>query len=442
MRKTKILTDGKVIRALKQGGLLLSLMLISISAIASGSGLTAPPAIRRILQAMFISGVALLTVLISSGWLLSRFSPVERLKIRKKLILFTRMFLHSEEDGFFLHSVLWQYSVENGRITVDLYPNGLEKDTADIGRRLSQYLWKPLLKYEEYDGMARYIFDRPPERINAMEKMMEGIAEPIERYIPVLSYESIPIYDKIVWDFTAEALHILLIAPSGAGKTRFLTYLGGMVLKRQHRLYVIDAKRSDFGLIFRYAGVPVATTIEEIIQMLTELVQEMEKRYSILYQADNSEGLDFREKGLPGHFLIFDEILSVLFYADQKEKAEIERLLGQIALKGRAAGFAIIITAQKLNATNLPKAITEQCQTRIVLGMLVSEETFHQATGMYKKDIGTVYRGRKGKGYAVTPETDGLTYIETPLLPGRLFQYSDLLKKLKKRGTNPYGEGR
>lgn len=438
MRNLKIRTDGKAVTALKQLLLLISLMLILIPAIASGSGQTAPPALWRALQTMFLSGLALLITLIMSVWMLSRFSPVEWLQIRKELILFTRMFLPSKEDGIFLHSVWWQYSVEKGMVAVTLYPRGAEVDTADIGRQLSQNLWRPLLKYEESDSGASYVFGNPPERIDAIKEMMEGTGEPIGRYTPVLSYEPVPIYGGVAWDITREALHILLIAPSGAGKTRLLTYLGGMVLKRQHRLYVIDAKNSDFGMAFRYAGVPVATKTKEIIQMLTGFVQEMEERYSMLYPDNGSVGQDFREKGLPGHVLIFDEILSVLFYAAKEEYEEIKRLLGQVALMGRAAGFAIIVTAQKLNASDVCKAITEQCQTRIILGSLVSGETFHQATGMYKKDIGSIYKGGRGKGYAVTPETDGLAYIQTPLLGGRLGDYAELLKGLRERGTKPY----
>lgn len=440
MKNLRIRTDGKAVTALKQLLLLISLMFIFIPVIASGSNLTAAPAIWRMLQAMFLSGLALLAILALTVWLWSRHSPVRCLKIRRKLILFTRMFLHSEEDGFLLHSVWWQYSVKNGKTTAILYPNGLEKDTADIGRRLSEYLGETLLKYEESDGKARYVFGHAPERFDGMDKMAEGISEPTGCYVPMLSYEPVPIYDDVEWDFTSEALHILLIAPSGAGKTRLLTYLGGMILKRQHRLYVIDAKNSDFGMTFRHAGVQVATKKEEIIQLLTVLVEEMEKRYATFY-TDGSAGSDFQDRGMEGHFLIFDEILSVLSSADKKDKAEIERLLGQIALKGRAAGFSIIVTAQKLNATDLPKAITEQCQTRIILGGLVSEETFHQATGMYKKDTGSVYRGGVGKGYAVTPKTGGLSYIETPLLPPNLRDCLTLLKELRDRGT-PYGEGR
>lgn len=443
MHTLKIRTDGKIVSALKQSLLFISLIFVIFPTIANvnGSGLTATPAIRRMLWAMFLFGLVLLIIFVLLVWLLSRFSPVERLKIRKKLILFTHMFLHSEEDGLLLHSVRWQYGVKNGKITADLYPNGLEKDTADIGRRLSEYLGETMLKYEEYDGKARYIFGCVPERFDGIEKMAEGITERTGSYKPMLSYEPIPIYDEVAWDFVSEALHILLIAPSGAGKTRLLAYLGGMVLKRQHRLYVIDAKNSDFGMVFRQAGVRVATTIGEIIQMLTELVEEMEKLYYSMFYTYDSAVTDFREKKIPGHFLIFDEILSVLSFAEKKEKEQIEKLLEQIALKGRAAGFSIIITAQKLNATDLPKAITEQCQTRIILGQMVSEETFHQATNMYKKDTGSVYKGGVGKGYAVTPRTGGLTYIETPLLPQDMGDCLALLIELRERGI-PYGEGR
>ena len=360
---------------------------------------------------------------------------MKRLKVRKRLILFTRMFLHSKEDGALLHSVSWRYGVKDGRVTADLYPNGLEKDTADIGRKLSEYLGETLLSYTESDGMARYVFGCAPRRFDGMEKLAE-VMDVQER-----GYEPVPIYGDVTWNFASEALHILLIAPSGAGKTCLLEYLGAMILGLRHELYVIDAKNSDFGMMFRQAGVPVATKTEEIIQLLDGLVQEMEKRYYSTFYAYDSAVTDFKAKKMPGHFLIFDEILSVLSSADKKDKAEMERLLGQLALKGRAAGFSIILTAQKLNATDLPKAITEQCQTRIILGGIVSEETFHQATGMYKKDTGTVYRGGVGKGYAVTPTTGGLSYIETPLLPQKMEDFAGLLKKMRERGT-PYGKGR
>lgn len=154
MRHLQIRTSGKTITLFKQVLVMISLLLMVIPAIVSGSGLIASPAVQRVLWTTFFCGLGLLATLALALWLLSRYSPVKPLKIRKKLILFTRMFLRSEEDGVLRHSVRWQYSVENGKIMVILYPNGLEKDTAEIGRKLSEYLWMPLLKYEESDGKA------------------------------------------------------------------------------------------------------------------------------------------------------------------------------------------------------------------------------------------------------------------------------------------------
>lgn len=164
MHTLNIRTDGKVVTVLKQALLLLSLMFVFIPAIVSGSGLTVPPAICRMLQGMFLSGLVLFIVPVSVYWLFSRFSPVKWLKTRNDLIRFTRMFLRSEEDGLLLHSVRWEYRVDNGNITIVLYPKGLEKDTADIGRRLSEYMGETLLKYEEGDGKASYILGGAPGR--------------------------------------------------------------------------------------------------------------------------------------------------------------------------------------------------------------------------------------------------------------------------------------
>ncbi|NBH28956.1 hypothetical protein D3Z60_25385 [Lachnospiraceae bacterium] len=69
------------------------------------------------------------------------------------------------------------------------------------------------------------------------------------------------------------------------------------------------------------------------------------------------------------------------------------------------------------------------------------QETRRAECEMYRKDTGGVYRGGAGKGYAITPNTGGLTYIETPLLPQNIGECLAVLKELRDRG-NPYGEGR
>lgn len=251
----------------------------------------------------------------------------------------------------------------------------------------------------------------------------------------MISYKPIPLYDKVVWDLTTEGCHTLLLAPSGAGKSMLLSYLAGMVLKRGHNLLLIDAKKTAFGETYKSIGIPVASNVNEIIKMLTELVESMEDDYKNHFSTEKiSLDTNFAKLKLPAHVLIFDEVLSALESGDKKQKVEMERLLKLLALKGRMAGYIIVLTSQRLLATDLPKAVTEQCQTRIIMGANVSEELFHIATGAYKKDIVTGYDGDVGKGYILTPK-NGLTTFIAPFMNFSNIDFRNLMYELKKRGA-------
>lgn len=250
------------------------------------------------------------------------------------------------------------------------------------------------------------------------------------------NYKPIPIYDDIYWDLTSEACHSLLIAPSGAGKTIFLSYLAGMVLKRGHNLFIVDAKNTSFGATFQSSGVRTASTPDEIISLLTDLVVSMTDDYATTFASSNGDiDSNFASYHLPGNVLIFDEVLSALDSGDKKQKSEMERLLKLLALKGRMAGYIIVLTSQRLMATDLPKAVTEQCQTRYIMGANVSEELFHLATGSYKKNLGTTYKGDVGQGYVVTPK-NGLTYFKSPFMDFKVNDFRALIHDLRyRKGT-------
>ncbi|WP_337089435.1 ATP-binding protein [Leuconostoc pseudomesenteroides] len=244
------------------------------------------------------------------------------------------------------------------------------------------------------------------------------------------NYKPIPIYDDIYWDLTTEACHSLLIAPSGAGKTVFLSYLAGMILKRGHNLFIVDAKNTSFGATFQSSGVRTASTPDEIISLLTDLVVSMTDDYATTFASGNGDiDSNFASYHLPANVLIFDEVLSALDSGDKKQKGEMERLLKLLALKGRMAGYIIVLTSQRLMATDLPKAVTEQCQTRYIMGANVSEELFHLATGSYKKNLGTNYKGNVGEGYVVTPK-NSLTYFKSPFMDFKVNDFRALIHDL------------
>lgn len=273
MKNLKLRTDGSAVRTFKQLLLAISLAFISLPLFISFfGGKIFSPAIATLIANMFLTGASLLMAFGAAMALLSKYSPVRWLAVRKKLVLFTRLFINPKTDGTLYQSVRWQYAANGKNTIIDLYPNGLVGDTAGMGMKLSQYFGENLLKYEETDGKARYILGNPPKRYDGIGLMEEGIPEPESGGSLSPDYGPIPIYGNVCWDIGSEALHILLTAPSGAGKTMFLHYLAGMVLKRMHKLYVIDAKNSDFGRMFRHSGVTVATDTEEIIRLLTSLV--------------------------------------------------------------------------------------------------------------------------------------------------------------------------
>ena len=228
MRKLQLRTDGEAVTSCKQGIAILALSLIVISRLLDWSNLTVIPINDRVTDGMFLIGGFSLLILGCVEWLLSRFSPIKQLAIRKKLILFTRMFLKSEEDGKAQHSVRWLYSFKSGNLIVHLYPNGLVKDTVDIGRKLSEYLEIDLIRYKHTKRIACYELGKHPKRYDGIDLLGEGITELHGRYTPHISYTPIPIYDNVSWNFDSEALHLLLIAPTGAGKTMLLNYLGGI----------------------------------------------------------------------------------------------------------------------------------------------------------------------------------------------------------------------
>lgn len=140
MHKLKLKTDGSVIAAIKQSILVIALLFIILPIFIFWDGVTAIPELNEILYDMLIVGIFLLLNYSILIFLLSRYSPVKILKIRKQIINFTRLFLKSETDGLLIHSVKWMYGIKGRKTIIDLYFNGLVKDSVEIGQKLSEYL--------------------------------------------------------------------------------------------------------------------------------------------------------------------------------------------------------------------------------------------------------------------------------------------------------------
>ncbi|HEL1619046.1 TPA: cell division protein FtsK [Streptococcus suis] len=331
-----------------------------------------------------------------------------------------------------IKTVEWKFYKEADRIVIKLNPSGTIpsiQQVEEISRRLSEFLIQAT--HEEWNLLESTInknivvlkYGENPIRYSVSE-LFEITDDDYH-----INHAPISLYGDICFDIASESCHQLLIAPSGAGKSIYLATLAGLLIKQGHSVSLVDAKCTSLGATFENLGVTVARTAEEIILLLEQLVFEMEDTYKRYFSFDSVDfETSYKDYSMPAHYLIFDEVLAALESGTPAQQKEMVRLLKILALKSRASGKGLLVLAsQKLLASDLPRAITEQCQTRVILGSdsTISEETFYSVMGKDKKDLLTEYKGGTGKGYILSPKTNGISYFETPFfnLTSNEFKY-------------------
>lgn len=174
MRKVKVKTDGQQLRIFKQVILVIPLGFTLLSLFISC--VLTPKSdflnIRQLAMQMFVVNFIMLIIVTLAFVLLSKYSPIKSCAIRKKLILFTRIFPKSASDGFRLQSVEWHYTFNDEKLIIELFSNGFVDDKAILGRKLSEYLRMKLLKFDEREDKTLYIFGDTPLRLDGKGALM------------------------------------------------------------------------------------------------------------------------------------------------------------------------------------------------------------------------------------------------------------------------------
>ncbi|MGV3354130.1 cell division protein FtsK [Streptococcus orisratti] len=381
--------------------------------------------------------VALFIGHIGMRLLFSVYSPIWKYRFLSILELATERLdlIQLPSNKTQIKTVEWKFYKEADRIVIKLNPSGTIpsiQQVKELSRRLTEFLLQAT--HEEWNLLE--------STINKNIVVLKYGENPIRYSVSELfeitdddycvNHNPIKLYDNIFFDIASEASHQIIIAPSGAGKSLYLATLAGLLIKQGHSVSLIDAKQTSLGATFENLGIPVARNAEEIVLLLEQMVFEMEdtyKRYFSFSSVDFST--TYSDFSLPAHYLIFDEVLAALESGTPSQQKEMVRLLKILALKSRASGRGLLILAsQKLLASDLPRAVTEQCQTRIILGSesSISEETFYSVMGKEKRDLLAEYRGGVGKGYILTPKTNGIKYFETPYFDLDSRDFKDKIK--------------
>ena len=195
-------------------------------------------------------------------------------------------------------------------------------------------------------------------------------------------------YELFVDRYTKLALtHQLLAGQTGSGKSYALHgYILQMLLKPvAYQLYFADPKASSVALMGeRISPGTTADDFDGIVALLETFTSRMRER-ELKVKGLLSEKIDgdYREFGLPPHVLIFDEFADfslLLQTKDKKQRDHVNRLVSQIVLRGRQAGFFLWVVMQQAGSNNIPTFIRDNLPWKVVLGN-AEDQTYTTAFG-------------------------------------------------------------
>lgn len=176
--------------------------------------------------------------------------------------------------------------------------------------------------------------------------------------------------DDVAFDL-ATAPHLLVGGTTGSGKSVCLHAFILSLLLRQKlealQLALIDPKQVEFA---PYAKLPnlyrgeIATEVPQAREMLTELVTEMDARYSVFNRLGVNNIAEARRKGqaLPNIVVVVEEMADLVM-----QDPNIEPLIARLAQKARAAGIHLILATQRPDAETFSGLIRSNIPARVAL---------------------------------------------------------------------------
>ena len=219
----------------------------------------------------------------------------------------------------------------------------------------------------------------------------------------------------------SNAPHTLIAGSTGSGKSVLMQniILGVACTNtpKQAKIILIDPKLGvDY---FAFDGLPhlqggIIDAPENATRTLSELVEEMNRRYAILKLNKVSNIFELNAKGsaterLPFLWVIHDEFAEWMMTPDYAEA--VSDVVGRLGVKARAAGIALVFAAQRPDANVMPMQLRANLGNRLVL-RVDSEGTSEIALG----EKGAERLLGKGHLAAKLQGEDGLILAQVPII--------------------------
>ncbi len=256
------------------------------------------------------------------------------------------------------------------------------------------------------------------------------IFQPLPRdWSPVSVWLGKDIAGKAIGTDIAKMPHMLVAGTTGAGKSGCINTLLCSILlgatPNDVKLVLVDPKQVELNL---YEGIPhlltpVVTSPRMAANVLSNLIREMEQRYTLMsaYKCRNIVELNTRrlkegEAKLPYILCVIDELADLMMVAP----GEVEDAIIRLAQKARAIGIHLLLATQRPSAdiitgmikANVPSriafAVSSQTDSRVILDQNGAESLLGQGDMLFSP-IGSSKLQRIQGAYVTEDEIIELT---------------------------------
>ena len=167
--------------------------------------------------------------------------------------------------------------------------------------------------------------------------------------------------------------HLICSGVTGSGKSTFLVSLLTQAYNKRDKkgqkikVHLVDPKRE-------FTALGSTSEPVEILELLKLVVSEMEEREKEVGSKITQLGQNAKSFGYPPTLIFIDELTALVGALDNKQKKELDSLLRQLVLKGRANAFFVFIFLQNANSETISVAIRNNLTCRITLGQNSAED--------------------------------------------------------------------
>ena len=225
--------------------------------------------------------------------------------------------------------------------------------------------------------------------------------------------------------------HLLIGGSSGSGKSKLLKLILMESIKKGAIIFLADFKGGvDYPTVWhQYCN--IITEQSELDSQLTQILDEMERRRSLLVSSQTSNIGDYNTKAatsLPRLIVACDEIAEVLdktgLTKEEKELVgRVESKLSTIARQGRAFGIHLVLSTQRPDAEILKGQIKNNIGYRVC--------------GRADKILSNIILDKPDAADTITPQDQGMFLTNTDVLFQAYYVEDDCLKGVAASAEQP-----